>query len=45
LDRGTIDVQVRWGAPCLRDTGTSVARVITLRRQGAIRDGILDACP
>ncbi len=45
MDRVTIDVRVRWGAPCLRDTGTGVARVIALRREGATREAVLEACP
>ena len=45
MDRVTVDVRVQWGAPCLRGTGTTVARVLTLHRRGATRDEILDACP
>jgi uncharacterized protein (DUF433 family) len=45
MDRITTDPRVRWGTPCLRDTGTSVAHVVTLRQAGSSIDTILDACP
>jgi uncharacterized protein (DUF433 family) len=45
MDRITVDPRVRWGTPCLRDTGTTVAHVIALDRTGFTLDRILDACP
>ena len=45
MDRITVDVRVRWGTPCLRETGTSVAHVVALDRAGFTLDRILDACP
>ncbi len=45
MDRITVDVRVRWGTPCLGETGTSVAHVIALDRAGFTLDRILDACP
>lgn len=45
MDRITIDPCVRWGMPCLRSTGISVAHVVGLHREGVPRDGILDRCP
>ena len=45
MDRITTDIQVRWAAPCLRDTGISVAHVIALQRSGLGDDDILEQCP
>jgi uncharacterized protein (DUF433 family) len=45
MDRITVDPRVRWGTPCLRDTGTSVAHVVALDQAGFSLDRILDACP
>jgi uncharacterized protein (DUF433 family) len=45
MDRITTDLRVRWGTPCLRDTGISVAHVIALRREGLAPDEILERCP
>ena len=45
MDRITVDVRVRWGTPCVRDTGTSVAHIVALDRAGFSLDRILDACP
>jgi uncharacterized protein (DUF433 family) len=45
VNRITVDARVRWGTPCLGDTGTSVAHVVALDRAGFTLDRILDACP
>ena len=45
MQRITVDPRVRWGTPCLRDTGTSVAHVVALDRAGLSLDRILDSCP
>jgi len=45
MDRITMDVRVRWGTPCIRDTGVTVAHVVALERAGLDRDRILDSCP
>jgi uncharacterized protein (DUF433 family) len=45
MQRITVDPRVRWGTPCLRDTGTSVAHVVALDRAGLSLDRILNACP
>ena len=45
MQRITVDPRIRWGTPCLRDTGTSVAHVVALDRAGLSLDRILDACP
>ena len=45
MDRITTDPRVRWGTPCLRDTGISVARVISLQREGLSDTDILERCP
>lgn len=41
----TTDPAVRWGTPCLRDTGVSVAHVVSLWRAGYSDDRVLEACP
>jgi uncharacterized protein (DUF433 family) len=45
MDRITTDPRVRWGMPCLRDTGTSVAHVVALHREGLAPDDIVQRCP
>ena len=45
MQRITVDPRIRWGTPCLRDTGTSVAHVVALDRAGLSLDRILDVCP
>jgi uncharacterized protein (DUF433 family) len=45
MNRITTDVRVRWGQPCLRDTGISVAHVVSLQRDGLDNDEILESCP
>ena len=45
MQRITVDPRIRWGTPCLRDTGTSVAHVVALDRAGLSLDRILDSCP
>ena len=45
MDRITIDPRVRWGMPCLRSTGTSVALVVRLHGEGLSHDDILERCP
>src|SRR5579871_5440624 len=45
MDRITTDPRVRWGQPCLRDTGISVAHVISLQRDGLTPDEIREECP
>ena len=41
----TTDPAVRWGTPCLRDTGVSVAHVVSLWRAGYSDERVLEACP
>mgnify|MGYP001348977476 CR=1 FL=1 len=41
----TIDPRHRWGTPCLRDTGISVAHIVALHRAGHGVDRILEVCP
>lgn len=41
----TTDPAVRWGTPCVRDTGVSVAHVVSLWRAGYSDERILEACP
>ena len=43
--RITIDPRRRWGTPCLRDTGISVAHVVALHRAGHDAARMLEACP
>jgi uncharacterized protein (DUF433 family) len=45
MDRITIDPRVRWGMPCVRGTGTTVAQIVRLQRQGLPPDAILERCP
>ena len=45
MDRITMDVRVRWGTPCVRDTAITVAHVVALQRAGLGLDQILDSCP
>ena len=45
MDRITMDRRVRWGTPCVRDTGITVAYVVALDRAGLTLDRILDSCP
>ena len=45
MHRITVDPRVRWGTPCLRDTGTTVAHVVALDHAGLSLDRILDVCP
>ena len=45
MDRITTDMSVRWGTPCLRDTGITVASVIALRGEGVATGDILERCP
>jgi len=44
-DRITINPRVRWGTPCLSDTGISVAQIVALVSAGCSDESILDACP
>lgn len=44
--RITIDPRVRWGTPCIRDTGVSVGRIITLLHDGGLTPAeVVDAHP
>jgi uncharacterized protein (DUF433 family) len=45
MDRITTDICVRWGTPCLRDTGITVAYVIALQAEGLATGDILEHCP
>jgi uncharacterized protein (DUF433 family) len=45
MDRITTDICVRWGTPCLRDTGIAVAFVIALQAEGLATGEILEHCP
>ena len=41
----TSDVRTRWGAPCLRDSGVTVASVVSMRRAGVDLSTILGSFP
>jgi len=43
--RVTIDPRLRWGTPCLRETGISVGHVVALHQAGHPVDRILESCP
>ena len=45
MDRITIDPRVRWGTPCVRDTGITVAHVVALDRAGFSARPHPRACP
>jgi uncharacterized protein (DUF433 family) len=44
-DRITTDPRVRWGTPCVGDSGISVAHLVALYGEGRTLGEITEACP